>query len=150
MTRGIRMVTVCLMVSLLLAGPWAPIVVAQQPMQPPPPPPGPSTQPDVFQEALKVSRPGAPAPGADMGQPMPPGFYDVAAGVMTGFLIPGRVVTCALGNAAAGALLVITFGSAYRAATRVVEEGCGGKWVLSADDLLPDRQPARGPVSEPR
>jgi len=153
MSSSLRVVAACSTVLLLLAGPLTPAVRAQQPMQPPPPPamqPAPPPQPDVFQEAVKTGRGGAPVDELEFGRPMSPGFYNTAAGVANVFYVPGHAITCALGNGVAGAILILTFGSGYRTATRMVEEGCGGKWVLRGDDLLPDRQAIRTPMSEPR
>jgi hypothetical protein len=152
MTSGLRIVAACSTVLLLLAGPLAPPVKAQQPMPPPPPAtvqPVPPAQPDVFQEAVKTGRTGVPAEDYEFGRPMSRPFYNTAAGVANVFYVPGHAITCALGGGVAGAILVLTFGSGYRTATRMVEEGCGGKWILQGDDLLPDRQSIRS-MSEPR
>ena len=54
------------------------------------------------------------------------------------FLIPGRVITCTLGAGVGIALLALTFGTAYKAAAATWDEGCGGKWVVSGDDLKPE------------
>ena len=41
------------------------------------------------------------------------------------------------------ALLAATFGTAYRAASGAVHEGCGGKWTVTGDDLRPEGPTAR-------
>lgn len=64
--------------------------------------------------------------------------WESAAGVATVVYFPGKVVLCGLGAIGGLAALFLTFGSGYRAAARVWEEGCGGPWVLTAGDLKPD------------
>ena len=65
------------------------------------------------------------------------GAYAAGAVAVNIFLVPGRAITCGLGGLAAGGLLFLTFGTAYRAASAVVHEGCGGKWIVTGDDLRP-------------
>jgi hypothetical protein len=160
MTAGARMVAACLIASFALSGPFAPVVLAQQPAPPvapaesapPVPPPGaapmpgaPPASPQVFPEA--VMPPGQVAPQV-MDQPSVPfqsgrsremsdGAYKFAAGVSTMFLVPGRTITCAAGTAAFLVILAITLGNEYRGASTALSEGCGGKWVVHADDLRP-------------
>jgi hypothetical protein len=43
---------------------------------------------------------------------------------------------------------VLTLGTGYRPATYLVQEGCGGKWVLKGDDLRPDRPAVVVPEGE--
>lgn len=129
-------VVVVLIVMSLLAGPLAPAVRAQQPAQP---------QPDVFKETMKGAddqhiprTPGGPSVppvsrGDDVG--FNETFYDVTAGAMTAFLIPGRAITCVTGGVVSAVLMVLTLGTAYRAASGVIGEGCGGKWIVRGEDL---------------
>lgn len=110
--------------SLRVLAAWAmAVVVAVGPLQP----------------LAQAQDAGAPAatPGHD-GAPRRPDAYDVAAGVVTVARAPFNAVLCVLGTGLAAALFVITFGSAYKASARVVEEGCGGPWVVRGDDLRPD------------
>lgn len=65
--------------------------------------------------------------------------YDVAGGVVTVLKAPFNAVLCGLGGVVGVALFVVTFGSGYRAAARAVEEGCSGPWIVTGDDLRPDR-----------
>ena len=116
MTTAIRLVTLALILSLTAGGPLAP-AFAQQP-----------SQPDLFQEQMKVSR----APERNEAP------YNVGAGVVNAFLIPGRTITCVLGTAVGIAVLALTFGSGYKAAAAAGEEGCGGKWIVTGEDLRPD------------
>jgi len=127
-----------LLVTVLLGGPLATVVGAQQPA----PPPAPSAQPpapDLFQESLKAER----ASGGS-------GAYAVGAVVTNIFLVPGRAFTCALGGVVGVGVLALTLGTGYHAAAAVWHEGCGGKWVVSGDDLRPDATGGRGTDSEQR
>ena len=113
-----------LLAALLLAGPLVPVAGAQQPTQPPAQPPA----PDLFQEQLKAEQ------EADRSR----GAYNAGAVAVNVFLVPGRAITCLLGGVAGIVVLAATFGSAYRAASDAVHEGCGGKWMVTGDDLRPD------------
>ena len=147
MKTAIRILTAVLVVSLIMTGPLAPGALAQQPTQPPPPaqpaqptpPPAPlvpfqPAQPDLFQETLKAER------AAERGQSV----YDAGAVVVNTFLVPGRTITCVLGGAVGIVVLAMTFGSGYKAAADAAHEGCGGKWIVTGDDLRPD-QPSNRP-----
>ena len=108
------------------------------PMQPIPPPPAPvvappptaqPAQPDLFQETLKSE---ARAAGRKQA------LYEAGAVVTNVFLIPGRAITCALGATLGVAVLAVTFGTGYKTAAGAFDEGCGGKWVVTGDDLRPE------------
>ena len=64
--------------------------------------------------------------------------YNVGAGIANVFYIPGKGLLCGLGGAVGIFILVVTFGSAPRPAAYFAREGCGGKWILTGDDLRPD------------
>jgi hypothetical protein len=68
-------------------------------------------------------------------------IYDVGAGVVTAAKAPFNVALCALGGAMGTALFLMTLGSAYKASTRVIEEGCAQRWVIRGDDLRPRGAP---------
>lgn len=112
------------MTAVLLAGPLAPLAHGQQPapMQPARP------APDVFKESLKAQE------DAQREREL----YDAGAVAVNAFLVPGRTITCVLGGATGVAVLALTLGTGYRAASSVVREGCGGKWVVSGEDLRTD------------
>jgi len=112
-----------LLVALMLATPLATIASAQQP----PPAPG------MFQDSLNAQQ----AAEADRK------IYDAGAVATNIFLVPGRAITCVLGGAVGIALLAATLGTAYRAASGAMQEGCGGKWTVSGDDLRPEGPTAR-------
>jgi hypothetical protein len=59
----------------------------------------------------------------------------VAAGFMNVVYVPGKAILCGLGTVATVGLLLLTFGTAYRAATDTFKEGCGGDWVLTAEHI---------------
>jgi hypothetical protein len=115
-----------LLAALLLAGPLVPIAGAQQPTQPP--------APDLFQESIKAQQDAERSRGA----------YDAGAVAVNVFLVPGRAITCVLGGAAGLVALVATLGTGYRAASAAVHEGCGGKWVVTGDDLRPEARTRSG------
>jgi hypothetical protein len=123
---------------VLPAPPMQPVPPA--PAQPAPPPPAPvivpppastaqQAHPDLFQEALKSE---ARVAGAKQG------LYEAGAVVTNIFLIPGRVITCALGASLGVVVLALTFGTGYKTAAGAFDEGCGGKWVVTGDDLRPE------------
>jgi hypothetical protein len=109
-----------MLAALLLAGPLAPIAGAQQPTQP--------AAPDFFQETLKAEQESERARGV----------YEAGAVAVNVFLVPGRAITCMLGGVVGLVALTATFGTGYRAASEAVHEGCGGKWVVTGDDLRPE------------
>jgi hypothetical protein len=59
----------------------------------------------------------------------------VAAGFMNVVYVPGKAILCGLGTVGSVGLLLITFGTAYRAATKVFKEGCHGDWVLTPEHV---------------
>jgi hypothetical protein len=126
-----------LLVALLFAGPLAPLAGAQQPAQPAPPTAQPpavqAPAPDLFQETLR----------AEQAIPRHRFAYGAGAAVVNVFLVPGRTITCVLGGVVGLAVLGGTLGTGYRAASAAVQEGCGGKWMVSGDDLRPDSATGR-------
>jgi hypothetical protein len=115
-----------LLVALLLAGPLATIAGAQQPTPP--------AAPDLFQETLT----------AEQEQERSRGAYNAGAVAVNVFLVPGRAITCFLGGTVGVVALLATFGTGYRAASAAVHEGCGGKWLVTGDDLRPDPRTSGG------
>jgi hypothetical protein len=109
-------IALAVMLSMLFSGPFAIVAAAQQPTPPPPP---------LLQDEMKTSD-GAPEPTA---------AYDVGAGVVNVFYVPGKVLTCGAGAVVGVALLLVTLGSGYKAAVAFGREGCGGKWAVTGEDL---------------
>lgn len=115
-----------LLAALFLAGPLAPIAGAQQPTQPP--------APDLFQESLKAQQEAERSRGT----------YNAGAVAVNVFLVPGRAITCVLGGVVGVVALAATLGTGYRFASAAVHEGCGGKWLVTGDDLRPDARSGTG------
>lgn len=114
--RAVALLVAC---TTLLAGPLPDLALAQQPSQP--------AKPELLPETVKPSDQTTRQVDA----------YDVGAVVVNALAIPGKVVLCAVGSAFAIAVLAITFGTGYKASTKIATEGCGGKWVLTGEDLRP-------------
>jgi hypothetical protein len=124
-TRG---AIACALVALVLLGPLSPWALAQQPASPPAEPP-----PAVVIEVI----PPEPEPPLERRRDI----YDVGAGVVTVAKAPFNVALCALGSAIGTVLFLGTLGSAYKASTRVFEEGCAQRWIVSGEDLRPRGAP---------
>jgi hypothetical protein len=110
----------------------------------------PSPAPAAPERAAAAAAPATPPPAAPPSSPaMAPGsgsshsqrtdVYDVAGGVVTVLKAPFNVGLCALGGVVGVALFALTLGSGYRVAARAVEEGCSGPWVVTGEDLRPER-----------
>ena len=115
------------LVTLVFLGMLPPSTLAQQPA----PPALPSAPPPTVVEATPPEQPAAPR--ADI--------YDVGASVVTVARMPFNVALCGLGAVTGGVLFVLTLGTAYRATTRMIEEGCAQRWIVRGDDLRPRGAP---------
>ena len=108
--------------AVLAVGPLGPMAaVAQtsttataplQPMQ--------SMQPETIDESV-ASPPGTAA--------------KIGAGVLNVVYLPGKAIICSAGTLVAGAFMLATFGRAYREATSFFNEGCGGAWLLTPEQV---------------
>ncbi len=78
----------------------------------------------------QVRQAGAPATAAE-----PTDAQKAGAGLMNVFHVPGKAIVCGIGTLTTVTVLLITFGSGYRAAARVFDEGCGGDWVITPDHV---------------
>jgi hypothetical protein len=58
-----------------------------------------------------------------------------AAGFMNVIYVPGKVIVCSAGVVTSTLVMLLTFGSGYRAARSVFLEGCSAPWVLTADHV---------------
>ncbi len=56
-----------------------------------------------------------------------------AAGFMNVVYVPGKAIICTAGVLTSTLLMLLTFGTAYRAARGVFLEGCSAPWALTAD-----------------
>ena len=125
----IRGVIASLLTATMVLASVPAVSTAQQPPLPPatpapPPPPPPVLMPDVVKsEDARVT------PPFDA--------YSVGAGVLTVARLPFHIALCALGLGVSAALFGATFGTAYNETTRVMGEGCGGKWYVSSRDIRP-------------
>jgi len=115
-----RVIALSLIVTFLAAGPLAPFARAQAPQTPAAP------EGDLFQESLKASQDRAGRSSA---------AYETGAVLIDAFYVPGKAILCTASFAVNFGLLLLTFGTAYKAATTIAREGCGGKWYLTGNDL---------------
>jgi hypothetical protein len=171
MSATFRATTLSLILTVLVGGPLAPFARAQQPETPAtqaPAPPAPAAPapaaPAPAVPAPAVATPPAPAPElfqesikanpSDMTDSATPDryspAYDAGAALADVFYIPGKAVLCAIGFSVGITVLVITVGSGYRAASAVGREGCGGKWVLTGNDLRPGAPSSSYAPDDPR
>jgi hypothetical protein len=101
---------------------------APPPMQPPPPPPvvqsNPTPAPTVMQPETTEAIHEPPSTGAKVG-----------AGVLNVVYVPGKAIVCGAGTIVAGGLMLLTFGTAYREAVSFFNEGCGGAWMLTPEQV---------------
>ena len=58
-----------------------------------------------------------------------------AAGFLNVVYVPGKAIICTAGVLTSTVLMLLTFGSAYRAARGVFMEGCSAPWALTADHV---------------
>jgi hypothetical protein len=119
-----RRVIACALVAIVVFG-QVPSALAQAPA-PPPAPAAPAVV-EVMPAESQVGR------SVDI--------YDVGAGVLTAARMPFNVALCGLGAVTGTALFLLTLGSAYKATTRTIEEGCAQRWVLRGEDLRPRGAP---------
>ena len=135
-------IAAALVAALLSMGPLAPMVTlahAQQiqqatPMAPVEPPltsqvPGQETRPVDPPESMLL-----PANDPVTSRDPTPGDA-TAAGFMNVVYVPGKAIICTAGVLTATVLLLLTFGSAYRAARGVYLEGCSAPWALTASHV---------------
>ena len=120
--NGHRRAIACTLVAMVFLGTLPAGALAQAPIPPPAP------------AAVEAMPPEGPMTHG-------PDIYDVGAGVVTVARAPFNVALCGLGAAPATVLFLLTLGSAYKASTRVIEEGCAQRWFIRGDDLRPRGAP---------
>ena len=59
----------------------------------------------------------------------------VGAGILNVAYVPGKAIVCGLGTVVSAAVMIVTLGSAYRAAVATFKEGCDGTWVLTPEHV---------------
>jgi hypothetical protein len=80
-------------------------------------------------------------PGAPVGVAQSEAPANNQAGYMAGaalasvFSVPGKVLLCTAGSLAGLGVMLATFGTGYKPAKFIFEEGCGGRWVVTPADL---------------
>ncbi len=57
----------------------------------------------------------------------------IAAGFMNVVYVPGKAIVCTAGVLTSTLVMLITFGSGYRAARGVFLEGCSSPWALTGE-----------------
>jgi hypothetical protein len=75
----------------------------------------------------------APTSWAD---PEPPGAgANAAAAVSDVFYVPGKAIVCGVSGVLWIAAMGITFGTLYQESNDFVKGACGGKWILTGEDI---------------
>ena len=105
---GVKVVSAVLMMFLVLSGPLGSAAWAQE----------------------KSEGQMAPAKKDD-------GAWELAATVTNMIAIPGRTVICGVAALTGTVALLLTYGTQHEAAGRIWNEGCSGKWTVTAADLKP-------------
>jgi len=95
---------------------------------------GPLTPLAVMAQGMQPATTQAPATEPSQGAKTGAGFLDIV-------YVPGKAILCGTGIVASTALMLLTFGSAYHAAVSLYNEGCGGHWVLTPNDVSGKRLP---------
>ncbi len=91
-------------------------------------PPRPAmAEPDMSRESAPAAQPSGPKENE--------AGYRAGAAVASAFSVPGKVILCTVGSLAGLGLMLATFGTGYKPAKYFLEEGCGGSWVVTPDDL---------------
>jgi hypothetical protein len=142
------LIAAALVAALLSMGPLAPVMTLAQAQQMQPvqpmqqlPPAGPVEPPVTSQVPGQEPRPVNPSesmlmPSSDPVTSNEPTAGDAtAAGIMNVVYVPGKAIICTAGVLTSTVLLLLTFGSAYRAARGVFLEGCSAPWALTADHV---------------
>jgi hypothetical protein len=115
-------ISAALVGALFVSGPLAPIAAFAQAPQP-----GQERVPvDPVEQMLMPSV--EPITGKD-----PTTGDATAAGFLNVVYVPGKAIICTAGVLTSTVLMLVTFGSAYRAARGVFLEGCSAPWALTGD-----------------
>ena len=127
-------ISAALVAALIVSGPLAPMAAFAQAPQTAPPVEPPLTSQKPGQESVPVD------PVEKMLMPSvepitskdPTGGDAIAAGLLNVVYVPGKVIVCTAGVLTSTLLMLVTFGSSYRAARGVFLEGCSAPWALTA------------------
>ncbi len=128
-------ISAALVAALFVTGPLAPVAAFAQAPQTAPPVDPPITSQKPGQERVPVDPvekmlmvPVEPIVSND-----PTQGDATAAGFLNVVYVPGKAIICTAGVLTSTVLMLLTFGSAYRAARGVFLEGCSAPWALTAD-----------------
>jgi hypothetical protein len=133
MTTGVRLLAVVVSILMFVTGPLAPLAAAQPPPATTPVPPQGMPEP--------ATTPTPPQRGPEPSQDSRTGekaAYNVGAAIANVFFIPGKCILCVAGVASGVFVLLITIGSQPRPAAYFAREGCGGRWILTGNDIRPE------------
>jgi len=128
-------ISAALVAALFVSGPLAPMAAFAQAPQTAPPVEPPLTSQTPGQERVPVD----PVEKMLMPSVEPTTSKDptqgdaTAAGFLNVVYVPGKAIICTAGVLTSSLLMLLTFGSAYRAARGVFLEGCSAPWALTAD-----------------
>ena len=131
-------ISATLVAALFVAGPLAPLAALAQVS---PPPAAPAEPPLTSQKPGQERVPVDPVETMMMPSVEPVTSHDptagdaTAAGFMNVVYVPGKAIICTAGVLTSTLVMLLTFGSAYRAARGVFLEGCSSPWVLTADHV---------------
>ena len=80
----------------------------------------------------------SPGWAQDTPRTSPPGAGATAAAVASDvFYVPGKAIVCGASGVLWVATMALTFGALYQEAADFVKGGCGGRWVLTGEDMKP-------------
>ena len=74
----------------------------------------------------------APPSWAD---PEPSAGANAAAAVSDVFYVPGKAIVCGVSGVLWIGAMALTFGSLYQESNDFVKGACGGKWILTGEDI---------------
>jgi hypothetical protein len=128
-------ISAALVAALFVTGPLAPLAAFAQAPQTAPPVDPPITSQKPGQERVPVDpvEKMLMVPVEPMVSKDPTQGDATAAGFLNVVYVPGKAIICTAGVLTSTVLMLLTFGSAYRAARSVFLEGCSAPWALTAD-----------------
>ena len=130
-----RWISAALVAALFVSGPLAPMAAFAQVQQAAPPVEPPVTSQKPGQERVPtdpVENMLMPPVEATTSKVPTPGDA-TAAGFLNVVYVPGKAIICTAGVLTSTLVMLLTFGSGYRAARGVFMEGCSAPWALTAD-----------------
>ena len=135
-------IAAALVAALLSMGPLAPIVALAQAQQMQQATPAPPIDPPLTSQVPGQERkPVDPPESMLMSSVEPVTSHEptpgdaTAANIMNVVFVPGKAIICTAGVLTSTVLMLLTFGSAYRAARGVFQEGCSSPWALTAEHM---------------